>query len=174
MPCLFGALTSFFVPLPVTVAISLIWPDEFDWSVFIENIKRVRSEHGVAVTDEEEKAMYFTPERVKYMKRMSRWAAFWSIFTIIGHVLLWPLPMYGAKMTFSKSVSTYRLIPCPTITKHKTAVLRLDRDFAHLAVVHTYCWVPISTLRRRRPANLDCHSWQERRQGNDGAVARLR
>ncbi|KAL5376905.1 hypothetical protein DPSP01_010171 [Paraphaeosphaeria sporulosa] len=38
------------------------------------------------------------------MKRMSPGAAAWAAFTIIGHVLLWPLPMYGAKMTFSKSL----------------------------------------------------------------------
>ncbi|CAO2649799.1 Nn.00g010910.m01.CDS01 [Neocucurbitaria sp. VM-36] len=82
MPCLFGCVTSFVVPLPTTIAISLLWPKEFDW---------------------QERESYFTPERVKYMKRMSRWAAAWAAATIIGHVLLWPLPMFGAKMTFSKS-----------------------------------------------------------------------
>jgi hypothetical protein len=104
MPCLFGCVTSFIVPLPTTIFISLMWPKEFDWKVFGE-IKKVKSEHGVAVHDQEEREVYFTPERVKYMKRMSRWAAIWAAATIAGHVLLWPLPMYGAKMTFSKSVS---------------------------------------------------------------------
>jgi hypothetical protein len=85
--------------LPVTVAISLIW------DVFIENIKRVRSEHRLAVHDEQEKATNFSPERVKHMKLMSRWAAFWASLQSLGHVLLWPLPMYAAKMTFLKGVS---------------------------------------------------------------------
>jgi hypothetical protein len=110
MPCLFGALTSFFIPLPLTITISLIWPDEFNWDVFAERIQRVRSEHVTTVHDKEDSEGYFTPERVKYMKRMSRCAAFWATLTIIGHVLLWPLPMYGAKMTFSKSVSLARQV----------------------------------------------------------------
>ncbi|KAF1846190.1 SSS family solute:Na+ symporter [Cucurbitaria berberidis CBS 394.84] len=102
MPCLFGCITSFAVPLPTTVAISLLWPAEFDWNVFATEIKRVRSEHGTALHDQEERESYFTPERVKYMKRMSRLAAGWATATILGHVLLWPVPMFGAKMTFSK------------------------------------------------------------------------
>jgi Na+/proline symporter len=103
MPNLFGCVTSFVVPLPTTVIISLLWPKEFDFATF-GDIKRVRAAHGTAVHDQEEKEAYFTPERVKYMKRMSRWAALWAAATIIGHVLLWPLPMYGAKMTFGKTV----------------------------------------------------------------------
>ncbi|OAL57436.1 SSS family solute:Na+ symporter [Pyrenochaeta sp. DS3sAY3a] len=106
MPCLFGCVTSFLVPLPITVAISLLWPKEFDWGVFATEITRVRAEHGTALHDQEERESYFTPERVKYMKRMSRWAAGWAVATILGHVLLWPLPMFGAKMTFTKSFFT--------------------------------------------------------------------
>ncbi|KAJ4296803.1 hypothetical protein N0V90_006851 [Kalmusia sp. IMI 367209] len=115
MPCLFGCVTAMVVPLPTSVIISLLWPEKFDWNVFATNIKRVRTEHVAADADpaeverkreeeDRERAAYFTPERVLYMKRMSRWAAGWAMFTIFGHVLLWPLPMYGAKMTFSKSL----------------------------------------------------------------------
>lgn len=104
MPCLFACVTAFVVPLPVTLAISFIRPEEFDWATF-GRIEKVKSDHGKALQDREEDAEWFTPERVKYMKRMSRWAAFWAALTIAGHVLLWPLPMYGAKMTFSKGVS---------------------------------------------------------------------
>ncbi|KAL2444296.1 putative urea active transporter 1 [Exophiala dermatitidis] len=103
LPCLFGCVTSFVVPLPVTVVISLAKPHVFDWSVF-GRIERVQSEHGRSVHDRDEESHYFTPERVRYMKRMSRWAAFWAALTITGHVLLWPLPMFGAKMTFSKTL----------------------------------------------------------------------
>lgn len=115
MPCLFGCVTAMFVPLPTSVIISLLWPEKFDWDVFATDIKRVRAEHVSGVIDaaevarrqdqdDRERAAYFTPERVAYMKRMSRWAAGWAAFTIVGHVLLWPLPMYGAKMTFSKGL----------------------------------------------------------------------
>ncbi|EXJ79152.1 hypothetical protein A1O3_08653 [Capronia epimyces CBS 606.96] len=102
MPCLFGIITSAFVPLPVSIIISLARPQVFDFSVF-GRIERVKPEHGEALHDLQDEANYFSPERVKYMKRMSRWAAFWAAFTLTGHVLLWPLPMYGAKMSFSKS-----------------------------------------------------------------------
>jgi hypothetical protein len=49
---------------------------------------------------------YFTPERVAYMKHMSKVAAIWAIATFAGQVLLWPLPMYGARTTFSKPFFT--------------------------------------------------------------------
>ncbi|KAI1629485.1 SSS family solute:Na+ symporter [Exophiala viscosa] len=105
MPCLFGVVTSFTVPLPVSVAISLARPQIFDFSVFGQ-IERVKPEHGESLQDREDQANWFSPERVKYMKRMSRYAAFWASFTLLGHLLLWPLPMYGAKMTFSKPFFT--------------------------------------------------------------------
>ncbi|KAF4460306.1 Sodium solute symporter [Fusarium albosuccineum] len=99
MPCLFGCVTSFFVPLPVTLIISLAKPGTFDWTVF-NQIESVKSEYGRTAEQESQQANWFTPERVQFMKRMSRWAAFWSAFTLTGHILLWPLPMYGAKMFF--------------------------------------------------------------------------
>jgi hypothetical protein len=150
MPCVFGCVTSFLVPLPVTVAISLLWPEEFDWGVFATEITRVRAEHGTALHDQEERESYFTPERVKYMKRMSRWAAGWAVATILGHVLLWPLPMFGAKMTFSKSVSSCLFTSfsrCSVLTK--TVFHCMDRYFPHLALVHTSCVELLPAHRRR-------------------------
>lgn len=105
MPCLFGCLTSFFVPLPTTIIISLVRPSTFDWAIF-NRIHSVRSQHGRTEQAIHEQEQWFTPERMQYMKRASRWAAFWSALTLVGHVLLWPLPMYGAKMVFSKGVSS--------------------------------------------------------------------
>ena len=61
MPCRFGCVVAFFAPLPVTVAISLLWPKEFDSTVFAEQINRVRSEHGTTVLDEEEREAWFSP-----------------------------------------------------------------------------------------------------------------
>uniref|UniRef100_A0A0B7K4Z2 Urea active transporter n=1 Tax=Bionectria ochroleuca TaxID=29856 RepID=A0A0B7K4Z2_BIOOC len=104
-PNLFGCLVSFFVPLPVTLLISLAQPQSFDWSNF-NQIKSIKTEHGRAAQLGTDQAEWFTPERIQYMKRMSRWAAFWAIFTILGHALLWPLAMYGAKMVFSKPFFT--------------------------------------------------------------------
>lgn len=113
LPCLFGCLTSLFVPLPVTLVLSLARPVRFDWAVF-GNIKRVRDEPEGEIGDaaqqqQQQQRQWATPERMQYIKKMSRWAAFWSGFTIVGHVFLWPLAMYGAKMVFSKEVSAYLL-----------------------------------------------------------------
>jgi hypothetical protein len=89
--------------------ISLIKPQNFDWAVF-GTIEKVETEGGRSLHEIDEEANYFSPERVRYMKKMSRWAAFWAILTFLGHFLLWPFPMYGAKMTFSKSVSAKELL----------------------------------------------------------------
>ncbi|KAL4967854.1 uncharacterized protein BDV14DRAFT_197494 [Aspergillus stella-maris] len=114
MPCPFGAVTSSVMPLPVTVLISVIQNREFDWTVLGE-IEMVKVEgQGSTSTFEPEIEMEtteqsgssvgpFTHERTKYLRRMSRWAAFWAAFTISDHILLWPIPMFGARMVFSKN-----------------------------------------------------------------------
>ncbi|KAL3481699.1 Sodium:solute symporter family-domain-containing protein [Aspergillus californicus] len=105
MPCLFATVTAFVVPLPVTLGISLFQREEFDWAV-LGQIEKVTPDEGkvrLPGRNEETSGGFFTPERTKYLKRMSRWAAFWAVFTIIGHILLWPVPMFGARMAFSKS-----------------------------------------------------------------------
>jgi urea-proton symporter len=104
MPCLFATITSFIVPLPITVAISLSQGQEFDWSIF-RQIQQVKSEQTEAVNNRTEQKDQEPSKLAHNLKRMARWAALWAAFTIIGQVLLWPLPMYGAKMSFSKSVS---------------------------------------------------------------------
>lgn len=99
LPCMFGCLTSSFVPLPLTIGISLIWPSNFEWEEFL-NIKKISDTVENQGLDH---SVYFSPERVKYMKRMSRIAAYWAIATVLGQIVLWPLPMYGAKMIFGRS-----------------------------------------------------------------------
>ncbi|KAL8788282.1 MAG: hypothetical protein Q9195_007379 [Heterodermia aff. obscurata] len=108
LPCLFGNMTSFFVPLPITLVISYIWPEpNFEWSDLL-SIKRIEdNEHGkVGTTASHFNAeTYFTSERVAYMKRMSRIALYWGIATFAGQWVLWPLPMYGARFIFGKKAS---------------------------------------------------------------------
>lgn len=107
MPCLWGNLTSFFAPLPITLGVSFFWPDtDFEWSKLL-SIKRIEDdEHGKVGSKAShfDEVEYFTPERVAYMKRMSRIAVFWAVATFLGQIALWPLPMYGARFTFSKKV----------------------------------------------------------------------
>jgi hypothetical protein len=164
MPCLFGVVTSFVVPLPISVAISLARPEVFDFSVF-NRIERVKNEHGESVKDREDEANYFSPERVKYMKRMSRWAAFWAVFTLTGHVLLWPLPMYGAKMTFSKSVSS--LHSRSNWLADYIVLHRLGGHFLDLALVDPPRRQLLPADRRRPPADLDRGPRQKGCQGLD-------
>lgn len=108
LPCVYGHVTAFFLPLPVTVIISYAWPNvDFQWSELLA-IKRVEDNaHGEvgAEASRFDNAAYFTPERVRYMKRMARIAAIVGVLTFAGQVLLWPLPMYGARIVFSKGVS---------------------------------------------------------------------
>lgn len=107
LPCLWGNITSFFTPLPITLIISYSWPDkDFEWSKLL-SIKRIEDdEHGKtgAKASHFDEAAYFTPERVAYMKRMARIAAYWAVATFVGQIALWPLPMYGARMIFSRNV----------------------------------------------------------------------
>ncbi|KAI5861153.1 sodium/proline symporter [Durotheca rogersii] len=106
MPSLFGCVTAFFVPLPVSLLVSLARPSSFEWSVFRRQIKKVRQSEGEKAENQEDPESWFTPERKQYMKKMTRWAIFWTIFTLLGHFFLWPFAMYGAKMVFSKSLFT--------------------------------------------------------------------
>ncbi|KAL2816596.1 Sodium:solute symporter family-domain-containing protein [Aspergillus cavernicola] len=107
LPCMYACLTSMFVPLPVSVAISFLKPSHFDWDEFLK-IERVSDKEGTGAgtgtgTSFDREA-YFSPERVKYMKRMSRNAAIWAAATFLGQIVLWPLPMYGAKKVMSKGL----------------------------------------------------------------------
>ena len=107
LPCLYGNITSFFVPLPITLVISYIWPEtDFEWAKLL-SIQRIEDkEHGNVGTKASSfnADAYFTPERVAFMKCMSRIALIWGIATFAGQWVLWPLPMYGARFIFGKKV----------------------------------------------------------------------
>lgn len=99
LPCMFGCLTSSFVPLPLTLAISWIWPSTFEWEEFLA-IKKVNDSVERTSLDQ---AVHFSTDKVKHMKRMSKIAAYWGAATFVGQIVLWPLPMYAAKMVFGKT-----------------------------------------------------------------------
>jgi hypothetical protein len=68
MPCLCGCVTSFIVPLPTSLIIYFVKPGQFDFKIF-NNIKSVGP---TTIQDHDDQAEWFTPEKVQYMKRMSR------------------------------------------------------------------------------------------------------
>ncbi|KAL3465741.1 Sodium:solute symporter family-domain-containing protein [Aspergillus heterothallicus] len=107
LPCMYACLTSMFVPLPVAVGLSLLRPANFDWDEFL-TIERVSdkdsSSSSISSHNRFDRETYFSPEKVKYMKRMSKIAAIWAVATFFGQIVLWPLPMYGAKTVMSRGL----------------------------------------------------------------------
>ncbi|KAH8660487.1 SSS family solute:Na+ symporter [Xylariales sp. PMI_506] len=103
LPCMYACLTSMFVPLPITVGLSFIWPQNFNWDEFLK-IERVQAEGSNA--EKFDRDAYFSPEKVRYMKKMSKVAAIWAGATFFGQVCIWPLPMYGARNIMSKGLFT--------------------------------------------------------------------
>ena len=141
LPCLFANMTSFFVPLPITLIISYVWPEpNFEWSDLL-SIKRIEdNEHGKVGTTASHfnPETYFTPERVAYMKRMSRVALYWGIATFAGQWVLWPLPMYGARFIFGKKVRSLErsVYIAKNADEGVTAVHCLGSSLPHLAVLY--------------------------------------
>lgn len=106
LPCVFGTVTSSFVPLPTTIIISLIWPHGgFEWSQLLD-IKRVKVEDDTTSDnlEPESEPSVIDPDQIRHMKRMSRIALYWGIFTFVAQFALWPLIMYGSKYIFSRKV----------------------------------------------------------------------
>lgn len=62
------------------------------------------NEYGVA-EENDEPTSRSDPRWLPYMKRWIVIAAIWSAATFLGHWVLWPLPMYAAKFTFTENVS---------------------------------------------------------------------
>ncbi|KAK5122792.1 hypothetical protein LTR85_003707 [Meristemomyces frigidus] len=105
--------TSSFVPLPITIAISLIWPNRtLEWSDLL-SVKRVEDDaHGdvSASASHFGAEAYFSPERLAYMERMARLAFYWGVATFAAQWVLWPLLMYGARFVFSSNLFIARVI----------------------------------------------------------------
>lgn len=108
-PCLYATVASTFVPLPLTIVLSYILPDkDFEWADLL-SIERIEDDkHGKVSSNATrfDAAAYFAPDKVAYMKRMSRIALYVGVFTFLAQWVLWPLPMYGAYFIFSKGVSS--------------------------------------------------------------------
>ena len=128
LPCLFGTVTSAFVPVVATLVLSLIFPTmPFAWSNF-NAIEIVDDDDSSGAQLDEEKGSEsselevqgdlqasvaptatkvlphkHTPEQVRYMTRMSIFAgsAFAVLFLAIW--IVWPFAMYGTRFTFSRS-----------------------------------------------------------------------
>ncbi|KAH7311032.1 urea active transporter [Rhexocercosporidium sp. MPI-PUGE-AT-0058] len=110
LPCMYGCLASTFSPLPYSVIITLSKPQNFDWNDFLTeklafgDPSLLRPVVKEAVGASKEPTSRNDPRWLPYMRRWTTVAAIWSAATFLGHFILWPLPMYAAKYTFSKNV----------------------------------------------------------------------
>lgn len=113
LPCVYGTVASAFSPIPYSLLITLIKPQNYDWSDFkkerlalekLESDLTTAHHHDERITIQEEIAPTHPPSRQEF-KRWSRIAAFWSAATFLGHWVIWPLPMYGSHYVFQKGVS---------------------------------------------------------------------
>ncbi|KUJ23933.1 uncharacterized protein LY89DRAFT_7501 [Mollisia scopiformis] len=146
LPCMYGCLASTFSPLPYSVLITIIKPQNFDWNDFLKeklafgdsSSEVVEQEYTtVSVSEDDEPTSRTDPRWLPYMRRWTLIAAIWSAATFLGHWVLWPLPMYAARFTFSKNVS----LPMISITQKRflrigllAVLLRLACDSYYLAV----------------------------------------
>ncbi|KAJ9229990.1 hypothetical protein DTO169E5_8629 [Paecilomyces variotii] len=110
LPCVYGTVASAFSPIPYSVLITLLKPQNYDWSDFKKEhlaLEKLDSDlttahhHDERAAVREETAPITPPTRQEF-KRWSRIAAFWSIATFLGHWVIWPLPMYGSHYVFQK------------------------------------------------------------------------
>ena len=111
LPCMYGCVASAFSPLPYSLLITLIKPQNFNWNDFskeklsFSDSTTVESTNPNYVGDYDEPLDRNDPRWKPYMRRWTIIAAIWSGATFFGHWVFWPLFMYAAKFTFSKKVS---------------------------------------------------------------------
>lgn len=130
LPCVYGTVASACSPILYSVVITLIRPQNYDWSEFKRerlaleklgsDLTTAHHEHGKA---QEQGARHTSVPEAKELKRWGRIAAFWSIATFLGHWVVWPLPMYGSNYVFGKGVSYPSVIALEeTLTKGSSSL----------------------------------------------------
>ena len=112
LPCVYGTVASAFSPLPYSLIITLIKPQNFDWADFSNTQLSFDGDSASSITDLKEDSKFegevtnpLDPRYKPFMKRWAGIAAFWSLATFLGHWVLWPLPMYASHYVFNKPVS---------------------------------------------------------------------
>lgn len=122
LPCMYGTVASAFSPLLYSVVITVFGPEDFDWTSLSKSSLAVAEGDEISGDTEDHCTSYIETEAIKRpqvtaagenqddtseatQRRWSRYALFWAIATFLGHWVLWPLPMYAAKLIFGKGVS---------------------------------------------------------------------
>ncbi|KAF7181258.1 hypothetical protein CNMCM7691_000476 [Aspergillus felis] len=102
LPCVYGTVASAFSPIVYSVVLTFLQPQNYDWAEFKKEKLALEELEGDLTTVHSHRQNASAPSP-KELKRWGRIAAFWSIATFLGHWVLWPLPMYGAKYVFGKT-----------------------------------------------------------------------
>ncbi|KAF3389606.1 hypothetical protein F1880_004471 [Penicillium rolfsii] len=115
LPCMYGTVASCFSPIPYSILITLLRPQEYDWAEFrkeklaLENLNSDLTNAPLTESSGQSVGSIIENGRVKSaaleskeLKRWGRIAALWSIATFLGHWVIWPLPMYGSRYVFEK------------------------------------------------------------------------
>jgi hypothetical protein len=112
VPCVWGTVASALSPIPYTVVITLIKPENFDWADFrkehlafeVDNPPIIQTRRSSSKTYPSTPLTVISepPTSQPQFKRWGRIAAIWSLATFFGHWVLWPLPMYASKYVFGK------------------------------------------------------------------------
>ena len=111
VPCVWGTVASAISPLPYSIIITFIKPENFDWAEFRK--ERLAFDADTAPIASERRSTSITRADIELndqdptnsqplLKRWGRIAAIWSLATFLGHWVLWPLPMYASKYVFGK------------------------------------------------------------------------
>ncbi|KAJ5905070.1 uncharacterized protein N7473_001986 [Penicillium subrubescens] len=115
LPCMYGTVASCFSPIPYSILITLLRPQNYDWADFrkeklaLEELDSDLTTTHITESPNHSEESSIENGRVesaalesKELKRWGRIAAFWSIATFLGHWVIWPLPMYGSRYVFEK------------------------------------------------------------------------
>ncbi|CAM1510805.1 Fc.00g083180.m01.CDS01 [Cosmosporella sp. VM-42] len=116
-PLVAGNIMALTAPLILTPLISYIKPDDFDWQIFKDEIKRGDDEHitvdGQAVNVHNPEAAAALADQEKHEQENDRVlikarnrSLYLGVFLTVSLVLLWPVPMYASSYVFSKGFFT--------------------------------------------------------------------
>lgn len=113
LPLVAGNITALGSPLILTPLITLIKPENFDWAIFKEGIKRgddeqitVHRKEGETPTAALERDMHEEQDNETVLIAARNRSAYLSIFLTLSLVILWPIPMYGTSYIFSSRFYT--------------------------------------------------------------------
>ncbi|KAJ5248716.1 sodium/proline symporter [Penicillium chermesinum] len=115
LPLVAGNIVALGSPLVLTPLLTFLRPEDFDWQIFKDGIKRGDDEQiQVPVDDESNKdptrrtarEMHEEQEDEATLISARNRSIYLSIFLTLSLVILWPIPMYGTSYIFSSGFFT--------------------------------------------------------------------